>query len=155
MDYDDPFFKSLRPETQKQQQFIWWVMMTHTDGRDGRFGHIPKFGINPHFDVFYTSLATTIQAQQIAEIAHTLDVETQKRMEELALTARNAGDLATQLGSALMTFEQEMVKRGETRFTLQLERGTLGRWSINKLVNEPSLSDAVVAYCLRRLNKQP
>ena len=155
MDYDDPFFKTLQPQNEKQRNFVYWVLMTHAHGRDTRYGHIPHAGINPIVDVFYSSLGNAILAQQVAELHHTFDVETQKRMEELALMAGKASDDATSLGSALMAFEEEMVRRGETRFTLELERRSMGGWSINKMVHEPSILKAVVAYCLRRLNKDP
>lgn len=153
MDYDDPFFKTLRPQTADQQHFIYWVMMTHTHGADTRFGRIPKAGTNPIFDVFYSSLATAYRAFKVAEMHETMDEATRKRLEELSVMAGKVGDEAASIGSALQTLEERLVENGELRIHIQLDRTSNGHWTVNQMAVGDSMRDAIVAYCLKRIEK--
>lgn len=153
MDYDDDFFKKLRPQTQDQQHFIYWILMTHTNGADARYGNIPKAGINPIFDVFYSSLATAYRAFKVAEMHETMDEATRKRLEELSLLAGKVGDDAASIGSALLTLEQRLVESNEPRLHMQIERTSRGHWTVNQMAHGDTLKDAIVNYCTKRIEK--
>jgi len=153
IDYTDPFFGKLEPQNEQQQKLLYWVMMTHEKTGKPRYGRIPGFGVDPLYDLVYTSIGMAGMSLRILEMSEVADEAARKKLAEMALTAGNATDTATAIGSALLTLEDELVKADEPRIHLQIERTSGGRWIVNQAAHGASLMDAVVAYCERRIGR--
>lgn len=163
MDYTDKFFQTLKPASEQQQHFIYWVMMTQiVSGKkipiptvQPRYGRLPGYGISAIHDVFYNSLHVSMQAMRVCEMADLMDEATNKRLEEMALLANSSVDAAAAIGSALLTLEEELVKNKQPLVHIQFERTSGGRWIVNQNAQGATLLEATVAYCTKRIAKLP
>ena len=155
MDYTDKFFQALKPASEQQQRFIYWVMMTDAIKAQPRYGRLPSFGISAIHDVFYTALYTAMQAMRVCEMADVVDQATRKRLEEMALLANSSVDAAAAIGSALLTLEEEMIKAGQPQVHIQFDRTSGGSWIVNQTARGTTLLEATVAYCTMKINKIP